>query len=154
MTGVQTCALPISAAFTAALRDPAVQKLLGRLGPEIMALPQMQEAGAGAIVLVASVNARFGGSALSGPAYAASKGGLVTLARFLAREHAADGITTNARSVTGNVSALTSLFTATMGGPLVKTAAFSYGLSKAIKARKASKSGGEKSRRSRRRSAK
>ncbi len=36
------------------------------------------------------------GSALSGPAYAASKGGLLTLARFLAREHAADGITTNA----------------------------------------------------------
>ncbi|HEY2099965.1 MAG: hypothetical protein QOI50_6509 [Pseudonocardiales bacterium] len=65
-----------------------------------------------------------------------------------------DGITTNARSVTGNVSALTSLFTATMGGPLVKTAAFSYGVSKAIRARKASKSGGEKSRRSRRRSAK
>ncbi|HEV7787769.1 MAG TPA: DUF948 domain-containing protein [Pseudonocardia sp.] len=65
-----------------------------------------------------------------------------------------DGITTNARSVTGNVSALASLFTATMGGPLVKTAAFSYGVSKAIKARKASKSGGGKSRRSRRRSAK
>lgn len=60
------------------------------------AIPQMTEAGAGAIVLVASVNARFGGSALSGPAYAASKGGLVTLARFLAREHAAQGITANA----------------------------------------------------------
>lgn len=57
-----------------------------------------------------------------------------------------DGITTNARTVSGNVSALTSLFTATMGGPLVKTAAFSYGLSKAIKARRAAKD----SRRSRR----
>jgi hypothetical protein len=33
---------PLSTAFTAALRDPAVQKLLGRLGPEIMALPQME----------------------------------------------------------------------------------------------------------------
>jgi hypothetical protein len=54
-----------------------------------------------------------------------------------------DGITTNARSVTGNVSALTSLFTATMGGPLVKTAAFSYGVSKAIKARRAGKNAGE-----------
>jgi hypothetical protein len=54
-----------------------------------------------------------------------------------------DGITTNARSVTGNVSALTSLFTATMGGPLVKTAAFSYGVSKAIKARRAGKDAGE-----------
>ncbi|HWN32716.1 MAG TPA: DUF948 domain-containing protein [Pseudonocardia sp.] len=50
-----------------------------------------------------------------------------------------DGITTNARTVTGNVSALTSLFTATMGGPLVKTAAFSYGVSKAIKARRAAR---------------
>jgi NAD(P)-dependent dehydrogenase (short-subunit alcohol dehydrogenase family) len=56
----------------------------------------MRGAGWGRIVLVASVNARFGGSALSGPAYAASKGGLLTLARFLAREHAADGITVNA----------------------------------------------------------
>ena len=45
--------------------------------------------GRGRIVLVASVNGRFGGSALSGPAYAASKGGLLTLGRFLAREHAA-----------------------------------------------------------------
>jgi uncharacterized protein YoxC len=57
-----------------------------------------------------------------------------------------DGITTSARTVSSNVSALTSLFTATMGGPLVKTAAFSYGLSKAIKARRAAKD----SRRSRR----
>jgi uncharacterized protein YoxC len=47
-----------------------------------------------------------------------------------------DGITSNARQVSGNVSALTSLFTATLGGPLVKTAALSYGVSKAIKARK------------------
>ncbi|WP_028932299.1 DUF948 domain-containing protein [Pseudonocardia spinosispora] len=56
-----------------------------------------------------------------------------------------DGITMNARAVTGNVSALTSLFTATMGGPLVKTAAFSYGVSKAIKARRAAKEGSGKS---------
>ncbi|KDN16033.1 DUF948 domain-containing protein [Amycolatopsis rifamycinica] len=47
-----------------------------------------------------------------------------------------DGITANAQAVTGNVSALASVFTATLGGPLVKTAALSYGLSKAIKARK------------------
>ena len=56
-----------------------------------------------------------------------------------------DGITTNARAVTGNVSALTSLFTATLGGPMVKTAAFSYGLSKAIRARRAGKDAGEHS---------
>jgi len=56
----------------------------------------MRAVGAGSIVLVASVNGRFGGSALSGPAYAASKGGLLTLARFMAREHAADGVRVNA----------------------------------------------------------
>jgi predicted PurR-regulated permease PerM len=47
-----------------------------------------------------------------------------------------DGITTNARAVTGNVSALTSLFTATLGGPLVRVAALSYGVSKAMRRRK------------------
>jgi NAD(P)-dependent dehydrogenase (short-subunit alcohol dehydrogenase family) len=57
---------------------------------------EMRASGGGAIVLVASVNGRFGGSALSGPAYAASKGGLLTLVRFLAREHAVDGIRVNA----------------------------------------------------------
>ena len=56
----------------------------------------MRAAGGGRIVNMASVNARFGGSALSGPAYAASKGGLVTLSRFLARHHAADNIQVNA----------------------------------------------------------
>ena len=60
------------------------------------ALADMIATGGGSIVNVASVNARFGGSALSGPAYAASKGGLVTLTRFLAREHAADGVRANA----------------------------------------------------------
>lgn len=47
-----------------------------------------------------------------------------------------DGITVNARSVTSNVSALTSLFTATLGGPLVKAAALSYGVSKAVRRRR------------------
>jgi NAD(P)-dependent dehydrogenase (short-subunit alcohol dehydrogenase family) len=60
------------------------------------AVPDMRAAGGGRIVLVASVTGRFGGSALSGPAYAVSKGGLLTLARFLAREHAADDIQVNA----------------------------------------------------------
>jgi uncharacterized protein YoxC len=60
-----------------------------------------------------------------------------------------DGITTNARAVTSNVSALTSLFTATMGGPLVKAAAFSYGVSKAIKARRGGKDDDRRARRGR-----
>jgi NAD(P)-dependent dehydrogenase (short-subunit alcohol dehydrogenase family) len=59
-------------------------------------IPDMQAAGGGRIVLISSVTGRFGGSRLSGPAYAVSKGGLLTLARFLAREHAADGIVVNA----------------------------------------------------------
>ncbi|RZQ65595.1 DUF948 domain-containing protein [Amycolatopsis suaedae] len=50
-----------------------------------------------------------------------------------------DGITANAKAVSGNVSALSSVFTATLGGPLVKTAALSYGLSKAIRRRKSAK---------------
>ena len=54
-----------------------------------------------------------------------------------------DGITANARAMTGNVSALTSLFTATLGGPLVKTAALSYGVSKAFRARKKKANGAE-----------
>lgn len=55
-----------------------------------------------------------------------------------------DGITINARAVSGNVSALSSLFTATLGGPLVKTAALSYGITKAIKARRGGKEGGKR----------
>ncbi len=63
-----------------------------------------------------------------------------------------DGITANAQSVTGNVSALTSVFTATLGGPLVKAAAFTYGVNKALKARRKAKDGpdGKHARRGRR----
>jgi len=50
-----------------------------------------------------------------------------------------DGISANARSVTGNVSALTSIFTATLGGPLVRVAALSYGINKALKRRRRGK---------------
>ena len=63
-----------------------------------------------------------------------------------------DGITSNARTVTANVSVLSSLFTATLGGPLVRAAAFSYGLSRAVKARRAHALAGARSgRRGRRR---
>ncbi|WP_020672642.1 DUF948 domain-containing protein [Amycolatopsis nigrescens] len=54
-----------------------------------------------------------------------------------------DGITSSAAAVSGNVSALSSVFTATLGGPLVKTAAFSYGISKALKARRNKKAGAD-----------
>nr|WP_239029476.1 DUF948 domain-containing protein [Pseudonocardia acidicola] len=74
----------------------------------------------------------------------------VTLQQVNTQLERVDGITSSARTVTSNVSVLTSLFTATLGGPLVRAAAFSYGLNKAIKARQAGKDAGAHSLRSRR----
>lgn len=52
-----------------------------------------------------------------------------------------DGITTNAQAVTTNVAALTSLFAATLGTPVVKVAAFTYGVRKAATGRRRKESG-------------
>jgi hypothetical protein len=52
-----------------------------------------------------------------------------------------DSITTNVAQVSTNVSALTSLFAATLGSPVVKVAAFSYGVRQAIGGRKAKSAG-------------
>jgi uncharacterized protein YoxC len=46
-----------------------------------------------------------------------------------------DTITTNAAQMSTNVSALTALFAATLGSPVVKVAAFSYGVRQAISGR-------------------
>jgi uncharacterized protein YoxC len=75
-----------------------------------------------------------------------------TLTQVNAQLDRVNGITANAQTVTGNVSALSSVFTATLGGPLVKVAAFSYGVSRARKARRKAKAGraGKHSRRDRR----
>ncbi len=43
-----------------------------------------------------------------------------------------DAITSNAQAVSTNVAAMASLFSATLGGPMVKTAAFTYGVRRAI----------------------
>jgi uncharacterized protein YoxC len=43
-----------------------------------------------------------------------------------------DQVTTAAASVSQNVSALTALFSATVGGPMVKVAAFSHGVRRAL----------------------
>lgn len=47
-----------------------------------------------------------------------------------------DAITANAQAVTSNVAAFTSLFAATLGGPVVKVAAFTYGVRKAVGGRR------------------
>lgn len=46
-----------------------------------------------------------------------------------------DTITTNAAQISTNVSALTALFAATLGSPVVKVAAFSYGVRQAFRGR-------------------
>ena len=71
----------------------------------------------------------------------------VTLTTVNTQLERVDGITAGARTVSTNVSVLTSLFTATLGGPLVRAAALSYGLSKAVKARREGKDAGAHSRR-------
>ncbi|MDQ3760947.1 MAG: DUF948 domain-containing protein [Actinomycetota bacterium] len=63
-------------------------------------------------------------------------GANTTVTQVNAQLERLDGITANAQVVTGNVSALTALFTATLGGPLVRVAALSYGVSKAMRRRR------------------
>jgi uncharacterized protein YoxC len=47
-----------------------------------------------------------------------------------------DAITSNAQTLTGNAAAMSSLFAATLGGPLVRTAAFTYGVRRALSRRR------------------
>ena len=49
-----------------------------------------------------------------------------------------DTVTTHLAHVTANVSALTALIAATLGGPLVKVAAFTYGVRRAFAEQRAS----------------
>lgn len=58
-----------------------------------------------------------------------------------------DAITSNAQTVTDNAAAMSSLFSATLGGPMVKTAAFAYGVRRALRDRR---DDGSRSRRKRR----
>lgn len=48
-----------------------------------------------------------------------------------------DAITENVQQISSNVSALTSVVAVTLGGPLVKVAAFSYGVRRAVNRRRA-----------------
>lgn len=47
-----------------------------------------------------------------------------------------DGITQSAQAVTSNMAALSSVFASTLGGPVVRVAAFSYGVRKAAQRRR------------------
>jgi uncharacterized protein YoxC len=53
-----------------------------------------------------------------------------------------DAITSNVQQITTNASALTALFAATLGSPLVKVAAFSYGVRQAMSGRSKRRKGG------------
>ncbi len=46
-----------------------------------------------------------------------------------------DAVTANVQSMTGNLSSLVSLFAATLGSPIIKVAAFSYGVRRAASKR-------------------
>ena len=52
-----------------------------------------------------------------------------------------DTITDNVAQVSTNVSALTALFAATLGSPVVKVAAFSYGVRQAVAGRRTRRGG-------------
>ena len=56
-----------------------------------------------------------------------------TVAQVNSNLERVDGITGNAENVSSNVAALTSVFAATLGSPLIKVAAFSYGVRTAAK---------------------
>ena len=59
-------------------------------------IPHFRDRRSGAIVCLASVAAQRGGGLFGGPHYAASKGGVLALAKAMARELAPDGIRVNA----------------------------------------------------------
>jgi len=59
-------------------------------------LPRFREQGRGAIVNVASVAAQRGGGLVGGGHYAASKGGVISLTKTIAREFGPDGVRANA----------------------------------------------------------
>ncbi len=67
--------------------------LVGALNMLHAILPQMVSRGGGRVVTIASDAGRVGSSGEA--VYAACKGGLISLSKTLAREHASDGITLN-----------------------------------------------------------
>jgi uncharacterized protein YoxC len=72
----------------------------------------------------------------------------VTLTSVNTQLERVDGMAASAQAVAANTKALSTLFTATLGGPLVKVAALSYGLRKAQQARKLKNAPAKRSKRS------
>ncbi len=89
--------------------------LIGALNMLHAVLPGMAERGRGRIINVASDAARVGSSGES--VYSACKGGLVSLSKTLAREHARQGITVNAVCPGPTETALLAGFMAGAGNP-------------------------------------
>ena len=69
--------------------------LRGTLLASQAVLPAMQAQRSGSIICISSVSAQRGGGILGGPHYSAAKGGILGLARAMAREFGGDGIRVN-----------------------------------------------------------
>ncbi len=69
--------------------------LRGALYMSQAALPGMVEQGGGSIVCISSVSAQRGGGIFGGPHYSAAKGGVLSLARAMAREFGPSGVRVN-----------------------------------------------------------
>jgi uncharacterized protein YoxC len=70
-----------------------------------------------------------------------------TVAQVNANLERVDGIAENAQNVSTNVAALTSVVAATLGSPLIKVAAFSYGVRSAARKRREGEAVAEAARR-------
>jgi NAD(P)-dependent dehydrogenase (short-subunit alcohol dehydrogenase family) len=69
--------------------------LRGTLYMSQAALPAMVKQGEGSIVCISSVSAQRGGGIFGGPHYSAAKGGVLSLARAMAREFGTSGVRVN-----------------------------------------------------------
>ncbi|MCJ2048303.1 SDR family NAD(P)-dependent oxidoreductase [Methylobacterium sp. J-070] len=70
--------------------------LRGTLYMSQAVIPAMRQQGSGAIVCMSSVSAQRGGGIFGGPHYSAAKGGVLGLAKAMARELGPDGVRVNA----------------------------------------------------------